>query len=155
VLIAVASALALVAYGVLLLSDRETESPYAVEFVTPFRYDASGDDERNLNGEYITLENGGDAAVVMTGWTLRNALRVTYGFPDGFTLGPGGQVTVYSGCGEDGPDALYWCSDRAVWDNDSGAATLLDDQGEKVAAHYYQRLCETCGSKREDEGDGE
>jgi hypothetical protein len=150
-LVALASVLALGLYGVLLLRERKEGTVYPVEFVTPFRYDASGDDERNLNGEFITLQNTGDAPVEMTGWTLRNALRVTYAFPEGFTLDPGAVVTLYSGCGDDSSEALYWCAERPVWNNDSGAATVLDEAGEKVAAHRYQRLCDTCGSKRDDE----
>jgi hypothetical protein len=115
--------------------------------VTPFRYDASGDDARNLNGEEITLQNQGDETVDMTGWTLRNEKRVGYTFPEGFELRPGATVTVRSGCGDDTADELYWCSDREIWDNNKGAATLLSADGEKVDAHHYERLCETCGTK--------
>jgi len=152
-IIAVVSALALIAYGFLLFDDLNDAPAQRIEFVTPFLYDASGDDNRNLNGEYITLMNRGELPVDMSGWTLRNALRVTLTIPDGFVLPPESTVTVYSGCGEDTSDALYWCSEREVWDNNSGAATLLDAEGTKIAAHYYQRLCETCGSKRETEDD--
>jgi len=147
ILLAVVSAAALVVYAVFLAQDLRSERPYMVEFVTPFRYDASGDDERNLNGEYVTLQNNGENAVDMSGWTLRNDLRVTYTFPEGFVLASGATVTLYTGCGEDTADELYWCSEREIWDNDRGAATVLTPDGTKVAAHYYERLCETCGDK--------
>ncbi|UCF10748.1 MAG: lamin tail domain-containing protein [Candidatus Bipolaricaulota bacterium] len=146
-ILAIVSGLLLFGYGILLFNDLRGEPEYDVQFVTPFNYNARGDDLRNLNDERVTLQNQGEETVDMTGWTLRNHLRVTYTFPEGFALAPGAVVTVHSGCGDDSGSDLFWCSRREIWDNNKGSATLVSGDGNKVDVHHYERLCETCGSQ--------
>jgi hypothetical protein len=54
-----------------------------------FLYDP---DPTNQGGEFIELFNGHDASVGLSGWALANA--VTFTFPAGTILGPGGYLVV-------------------------------------------------------------
>lgn len=95
------------------------------------RFDAPGPDDRNPNGEWVQLANDG-AAIDLTGWVLRDESSIhRFTFPAGFVLGAGAEVTVYSGCGPAGGDALFWC-EGPVWSNDGDTALVLDHFGNVV-----------------------
>lgn len=102
-------------------------------------YDAPGDDNINQNGEWVEISNGDDVAVDLTGWVLKDeSASHRYRFPDGFTLNPGATVRVFTGCGQDTADALFWCvSGSAVWNNSGDTAFLLDPDGNIVYSHAY------------------
>jgi micrococcal nuclease len=96
--------------------------------------DPPGRDSDDLNGEYVVIRNSGTAPVAMTGWKLRDTTTQNrFWFPEGFTLGPGANVTVRVGSGQDGSDVLYWGRRSTVWDNDGDIAFLLDPRGNAVS----------------------
>ena len=99
-------------------------------------YDAPGNDNENLNGEWVVIANFGDSAQLLTGWVLKDeSASHRYHFPGGFSLNLGVEVRVHTGCGTDTPTTLYWCSGGAVWNNDGDTAFLLDDHG-NITDHY-------------------
>lgn len=102
-------------------------------------YDAPGNDNDNLNGEWVEIRNHDTTAVDLTGWVLKDeSASHRYDFPDGFTLQPGGMVLVFTGCGTDTAAALYWCkSGSAVWNNDGDTGFLLDPNGNVVWSYAY------------------
>lgn len=102
--------------------------------ITEVRFDADGDDNLNLNDEWVRITNRGDAAVDLTGWVLKDTSAAhRYRFPDGFSLEPGAGVTVRTGCGADAATDLHWCSEgSAVWNNSGDTAFLLDPSGNVV-----------------------
>lgn len=102
-------------------------------------YDAPGDDNQNLNGEWIDLINTGTERVDLTGWMLRDESTVhRFSFPSGFTLGPSEMVRVFSGCGPNSASELYWCSTHsAIWNNAGDTAFVLDPTGNVVASFTY------------------
>jgi len=108
-----------------------------VEFVWPFHFDADGDDAVNLNDEYFTLENTGDASVDLGGWTVSNERGLVYQFPAGTVLAVGAVVFVHSGAGVDAGDILYWDAPEPVWHNDSDIAVLRDPTGLIVDLYAY------------------
>jgi micrococcal nuclease len=109
--------------------------------------DAAGDDNENLNEEYVRLRNAGDLAVDMTGWVLKDASAShRYAFPAGFLLAAGLEVRVYSGCGTDTPNSLYWCSGGAIWNNDGDTAFVLDQNGNTVVYQDYVPVATTTSS---------
>lgn len=107
--------------------------------VSEIHADAPGNDHENLNGEYVVILNRGGIAVDFTGWVLKDeSASHRYSFPAGFVLAPGAAVTVFTGCGTDGADTLYWCnSGGAVWNNDGDTAFLLDHHGNVVHSLSY------------------
>jgi micrococcal nuclease len=106
----------------------EAEAELVIDEV---RYDAPGNDNENLNEEWVRISNAGDGLVDMTGWGIKDeSASHRYWFPSGFVLAPGEGVTVYTGCGDDFDKDLYWCEKgSAVWNNDGDTAFLTDPNG--------------------------
>ena len=104
-----------------------------------WRPDAAGNDNENLNDEWIRIQNEGDGVVDLTGWGIRDeSASNRFAFPSEFTLIPGEVVTVYSGCGEDFGTDLYWCSvGSAIWNNDGDTAFLTDPSGNTHTSRSY------------------
>ena len=102
----------------------------SIEFVWPFHHDASGDDAANLNDEYFTLQNTGDAAADLSGWTVENDLGVSFRLPNGVTLAPNAAITIHSGSGQNTATVLYWNASEPVWNSNGDFAILRDAQGE-------------------------
>jgi hypothetical protein len=99
--------------------------------VAEIRFDAPGPDDQDPNGEWVTLANDG-SDVDLTGWVVRDESSVhRYSFPGGFVLGAGARVTVFSGCGADRGDALFWCA-GPVWSNSGDTVLVLDPLGNVV-----------------------
>jgi hypothetical protein len=132
--------------GLFLVQKYELVIPGIVHFVSPFHYDASGVDARNLDDEYFTLRNLYKDAVDMSGWTLTNREGVTFAFPEGFVLPSQAKVCVFTGCGVDTDSDLHWCSERPIWRNEGDTATLRDATGRIIDRHTYHRQCKVCGS---------
>jgi micrococcal nuclease len=63
--------------------------------------DAPGNDNENKNGEWIEIKNTCQQAILMKDWLLKDSSASNrYRFKD-FTLEPGQNVLLYSGCGVD------------------------------------------------------
>lgn len=94
-------------------------------------YDAPGDDNVNLNGEWVTIRNDGGSVVDLSGWTLRDESAThRFAFPAVFVLAVGETVTIRTGCGVDFGTELFWCNQgSAVWNNTGDTAFLLDPSG--------------------------
>ena len=99
--------------------------------------DAAGDDWENLDGEYLVLENQGQTALNLTGWTVSDASGATYTFPAGVTLQPGSTVTLYTGDGTDSATARYWGAGRPVWNNGGDTITVSASNGTTVLTEGY------------------
>lgn len=115
----------------------EDTSGSSVEVVS-IHEDAEGNDNENLNDEYVTFENTGSSSVEMTGWTVSDEADHVYRFPSGFTLDAGESVTLYTGSGSDSETELYWGQDSAVWNNGGDTVYLEDDGGNTVDTYEYQ-----------------
>lgn len=55
--------------------------------------DATGNDNENLNDEYLVFENTGAEPLDLSGWTVADEADHAYTFPDGFVLAPDEHVT--------------------------------------------------------------
>ena|GEM_PF-1028876 len=99
--------------------------------------DADGIDTNNLNDEYVTYENTGDGRLDLSGWTVADSSGTTYTFPDGFSLAPGAQVTLYTGSGTDTDTKLYWGQAAQVWNNGADTMTVKNAAGETVLRRSY------------------
>jgi competence protein ComEC len=122
-------------------SPTETESPESASgrlSLVRVHADADGNDHENLDNEFVVFENAGDATLDLTGWTVADEADHTYAFPDGFTLGPGERVTLYTGSGTDTDSSLYWGSERAVWNNGGDTVIVEDADGTVVLEETYE-----------------
>lgn len=102
--------------------------------------DPPGDDNAELNGEWVELTNSGRATVELTGWGMtEESASHRYSFPDGFELAAGASVRVLTGCGSDGGERLHWCSNSALWNNSGDTAFLLDPYSNIIETYRYDQ----------------
>lgn len=105
--------------------------------ITQIHADAAGNDNHNLNDEYVVLENTGQESLDVSGWTVSDTDEETYTFPDGTGLGPGESLTLHTGSGSNTESDHYWGKGRAIWSNDGETATVKDDTGSLVTNRSY------------------
>ncbi len=87
--------------------------------------------------EYVVIENQGGTSQVMTNWKLTDqSPRNVYTFP-AFTLAPGASVKVWTGCGTNSAEELFWCHVRPVWDDDGDTAYLYNQSDELIDKYTY------------------
>lgn len=104
--------------------------------ITDIHADASGNDNENLNGEYVTLSNTGDTAIDLSGWTVGDASGHRYTV-ENLTLGPGAAVTLYTGQGTDTETERYWGRSGAVWNNGGDTVAVRNADGDLVLERSY------------------
>jgi len=100
--------------------------------------DAPGDDTENLNGEWVRFSNVADASIDLSDWQVADETASNrYEFDD-FVLQVGRSVTLFTGCGDDTDDEVYWCAGaNAVWNNSGDTVFLRDPNGNLVAVFSY------------------
>ncbi|MGH8951121.1 MAG: lamin tail domain-containing protein [Acidimicrobiia bacterium] len=120
----------------------------AVVSIIALEFDAAGNDNDNLNEEWIQIRNDGDNVVDLSGWGIKDeSAGNRYSFPTAFILAPGESVTIRTGCGDDFGTDLFWCSiGAAVWNNDGDTAFLLDPNGNTHTTYDYDGVTTTTQS---------
>lgn len=112
----------------------QASAPNAPIAVCGGKRDAPGDDNLDLNGEFVILCNRSGSTVDLGGWRLTDeGANHTYRFPS-LVVAAGGRVTLYSGAGTNSATALYWHADGAVWNNGGDCAYLYDPAGSLVSS---------------------
>ncbi|UCF10183.1 MAG: lamin tail domain-containing protein [Candidatus Bipolaricaulota bacterium] len=106
-------------------------------FAEPFHANAVGNDNANLNDEYVTVHNEGPWDVDLTAWTLGDEGGHVYRFPAGFVLRAEAYVSIHTGTGTDTAHVLYWGWHEEIWNNESDIAILWDASGRIVSLYAY------------------
>jgi len=109
--------------------------------VSYFHWNAEGNDCENLNDEYVIFKNSCPYPCNLTAWTVKDeSSRDPYVFPT-FILESGAMVTLYTGCGTNTANSLYWCSSgyscNAIWNNKGDTLYLRNSKGELVLSYSY------------------
>ncbi|GAB6899337.1 lamin tail domain-containing protein [Kineosporia succinea] len=111
----------------------------AADLSVRVRWDAPGDDSKNVNGEYVRVTNHGTRTVDLSGWWVRDsatrpaatkaAARRGYIFPGGARVGPGKSVYVHVGHRPSGarPGHYYYGRSAPIFENVTGAPSHLGD----------------------------
>jgi hypothetical protein len=106
--------------------------------IVDYVFDPRGRDAEDLNGEWVAIANLGSDPVDMTGWVLRDeSTQNRFGFPTEFSLSPGKEVLVRSGCGDATETDLFWCTADPVWSNGGDTMILQSSRGSVVARERY------------------
>jgi hypothetical protein len=98
-------------------------------------HDASGDDNFNVNGEYVLIENGSSSLVNLEGWTLRDTSQRSFKFPKNSLIQPGQRITVKAGFGDNTAAEFFMNSPTPMFENIDkfngvgDGAYLLDEFG--------------------------
>jgi len=108
-------------------------------YIIKFNFDAAGNDNYNLNDEYVTFGNKCTYLIDMTGWTIKdNTASHLYTFPY-FVFHTGTTFTLYTGTGTDTNTELYWGkTSQAIWNNDGDTLYLRNTNGELVLTKSYE-----------------
>lgn len=104
--------------------------------VSSFHADARGDDELNVNGEYLRVCNITDEPIDVQGYYFTNHDGDKFELPS-LTVPAGHTVLVHTGRGEHQHDPaiqleIFLGHPKPVWNNDYDQATLFDPKGEQV-----------------------
>ena len=92
--------------------------------------DPPGPDGDYLNDEWVVVRNGGDEALDLSGWMIRDeSSRHRFVFSADVVVAPGSELRVVTGCGEDSETVVFWCSPEPVWNNAGDTAYLIDADG--------------------------
>jgi hypothetical protein len=102
-------------------------------YISTGRFDASGSDVTNLNGEYVVLRNRCSSLINIYRWRIRDRAGNTYTFAS-LRMGTG-TLTLHTGRGTAVPGHRYWGRTTEVWDNTSTErAYLLNASGTTVSS---------------------
>ena len=101
-----------------------------------FHYNAKGNDNENLNDEYVILRNFCNYTLELTGWKITDNINSEYIFPKFFLPGKS-KVTIHSGKGENNDTDLYWNREIAVWNNNGDTLRMYDGEGNKILEYSY------------------
>ncbi|MDI6798773.1 MAG: thermonuclease family protein [Candidatus Aenigmarchaeota archaeon] len=112
--------------------------PYSKCIEVKIHYDAKGEDNKNLNDEYVVFKNNCDFSVDLTAWTVKDRSFNTYTFPE-FELESQAEVTLYSGSGNNTKTELFWNTKYSVWNNDGDTLYLRDREGSLILSKSYGR----------------
>jgi len=107
-----------------------------------FHFNAAGDDNYNLNDEYVTIRNKCSYPIDMSSWVVRDSSGYhSYVFPS-VTLHEESYLTLYTGTGTNTPSALFWGRTSgdyaAVWNNGGDTLFLRDSEGNLVLMYTYE-----------------
>ena len=101
-----------------------------------FHYNAKGDDNENLNDEYVTFRNSCTYPVELTGWSIKDNSTNTYQFVN-FVLQNKSFVTLHTGPGLDNETDVYWGKGRAAWNNNRDALKMWDAESGLILDYAY------------------
>ena len=112
-------------------------------------WDAPGNDNDDITGEFIIVRNIGDREVDLSGWMLRDSSLTSWFYlPQGTLLAPNDYRVVHAGIGNNGspdPRDLYMGSTTALFPNPQpgkflGDGAYLLDRNTAVRS-YYEYPC--------------
>jgi micrococcal nuclease len=95
-------------------------------------WDAAGDDEKNVNGEWIDIFNDGQSPVSLNGWWIRDAAyrghkAHGYEFPASAVVQPGSKVRLKIGHGDNDSNTFFWGLNESIFANVTSNAKMMGD----------------------------
>ena len=110
-----------------------------VQIGIELQYDAPGDDNDNLNEEWVRFINQGSTTLDLSGWRVADeSSSHRYVIVD-LLLAPGDSFVLFTGCGADTATERYWCNvSSAVWNNSGDTVFLTDGSGNLVTSQTYR-----------------
>lgn len=105
--------------------------------IAKIHYNAPGADTgSNLNGEWFTITNTGNAGRSLADWRVRDKQGHVYRFGN-FRLGAHLTAKIHTGSGHTSGLHRYWGQGSHVWNNDKDTATLKNANGVVVDRCSY------------------
>jgi len=110
--------------------------------ITSFHANAPGDDNANINGEYLRLCNISNGPLDVQGYRITDLHGNAWEFPS-VIIPPGHTVKVHSGRGENQVDpaaqlTIHLGSRNPIWNNNHDRATIYDRFGKVVDSREHE-----------------
>ena len=103
-------------------------------------FNAQGNDNENINGEFVILENIGSEILDTSGWTIKDSGTNIFHFGS-YKFNPDNRIILFSGEGKDRSEDddwyMFWDSPRPVWNNDHDTLYLRDSEGLLIEIYNY------------------
>lgn len=102
--------------------------------ISAVRFNATGDDNKNLNDEWVRVSNACSSLISVGGWWIKDRHGNKYTFASSVRMGKG-SITLHTGKGTNRPGHRYWGRTSEVWNN-SGIETayLVTKYGKVVSS---------------------
>ena len=101
--------------------------------ISAVRFDATGDDSKNLNGEWVKVTNRCDRLIGVGGWRVKDRAGNKYTFASTVRMGKG-SIYLHTGRGSNRPGHRYWGRTSQVWNNaGTETAYLINKAGTTVS----------------------
>ena len=101
------------------------------------QFNAPGNDNQNKNEEFVCIRNLSNQNIDLMDWQIQDEYGWSYYFP-AFSLEGNSIVQIFTGCGTNTMQELFWCKDEtAVWNNDGDCVFLIDADGLEAAKYCY------------------
>lgn len=101
-------------------------------------WDANGNDNKNVNGEFIEVTNLDSTRPVRVGhWWVRDSDLRRYRLPAGAKIPPGGTIRVHMGRGHARGTSFFWGFSHPIFDPSGDGGYLFDTQGDLRAWMMY------------------
>jgi endonuclease YncB( thermonuclease family) len=100
-------------------------------------WDADGNDEANIDGEWADVRNAGSRPLSLKGWRFRDSALRSYAFPASASVPAHGAIRLRMGCGSDTSSVLHWCQKASVFENAGDGGYLYDPDGDVRASFLY------------------
>lgn len=111
---------------------RQQVSPPKIQ-ITYIEFDPPGND---VEGEFVKIENLGDASVDITQWVLDDRAGNRFVFPS-FILKPKSYVRIWTKSNKNTTTDLYWNHTTSIWNNTGDCAYLRDNQSVLISTCCY------------------
>lgn len=101
------------------------------------QFNAPGNDNQNKNEEFVCIRNLSNQNIDLLDWQIHDEYGWSYHFP-AFSLEGNSIVQIFTGCGTNTMQELFWCKDEtAVWNNDGDCVFLIDADGLEATKFCY------------------
>jgi len=97
---------------------------------------AKGNDNQNLNDEYVSFRNKCTRSLDLSDWILKDAAKSMYTFPP-IIIKSKSLLTLHTGSGKNNATDLFWGKSRAVWNNNGDSLFLWNSDGAIVLNYTY------------------
>ena len=100
--------------------------------ITAVVYDAPGDDNENINGEYVRITNQSSSTLQMRDWQLLYKNTIQFNLVASRILDPGESITLYMGDGSGSNHVAYMGYDISRLANSGGSVKLVTPLKDQV-----------------------
>ncbi len=104
--------------------------------VHDFHYDAEGDDNQNINGEWVVLGNVSSDPIHLQDFYFYDESFHQYTFPE-IILESGKSIKIFTGCGENTDQFIYAGFSSPIWNNSGDTFILYDFEHRYVLEESY------------------